>query len=704
MKKLVIVESPSKSKTIMKYLGSEFEVVSSKGHIRDLATTGKGKLGVDIEQDFKPTYVVSEDKADVVKSLKSKVKQASEIYLATDPDREGEAISWHLADELGLDLHTTQRVVFNEITKTAVIDAFNHPRLVNMALVKSQEARRIVDRILGFKLSKLLQSKIKSRSAGRVQSVALKLIVERENEINAFVPEEKWTILAKFIKEGVEFDAELSKFNGKTTKVTTKEETDHVLSLLGKVFSVSSIEQKDGKPEHRYPYITSTLQQDAANKLYFSSKRTMSLAQKLYEGVALNEGQEGLITYMRTDSTRLSETFIHAAKAHIETQYGKAYVGHYHTKKSDTAQDAHEAIRPTNIAYTPESIKDYLSADEYKLYALIYARALASLMAAPKIKNVTVLLSQHGYDFAAKGSTIEFDGFYKVLSKYETRQDKRLPSLTIGEQLESLTTEGKQSFTQAPSRFTEAKLIEAMESNGIGRPSTYATIVETIIDRGYVTLDKTETSKVKYFAPTEQGLLTNTKLMEHFSSLINVEYTSTMESQLDQVAENQMNQLSVLRSFYDTFEPLLNRANATMEKLQPVKTGEHCPDCGNELVERIGRFGKFVSCSNYPTCKFVKREEGDKAQPEPTGELCPTCGKPLVKRVGRFGPFVACSNYPTCKFVVKTERPKTEAKKTGELCPQCGHELVERQGRYGPFISCSNYPKCKYIKRQPKTA
>lgn len=703
MKKLVIVESPSKSKTIMKYLGSEYEVVSSKGHIRDLAMTGKGKLGVDIDQEFKPTYVVSEDKADVVKSLKSKVKQASAIYLATDPDREGEAISWHLADELGLDLRTTQRVVFNEITKSAVIDAFNHPRLVDMALVKSQEARRIVDRILGFKLSKLLQSKIKSRSAGRVQSVALKLIVERENEINAFVPEEKWTILAKFLKDGIEFDAELSKFNGKSTKVTTKDETDRVLSLLSKSFTVTSVELKDGKPEHRYPYITSTLQQDAANKLYFSSKRTMSIAQKLYEGVALKEGQEGLITYMRTDSTRLSDSFIHAAKDHIAAHYGKAYVGHYHSKKSDTAQDAHEAIRPTNIAYTPESIKDFLSADEYKLYALIYARALASLMAPPKIKNVTVLLSQLGYDFAAKGSTIEFDGFYRVLSKYENRQEKRLPTLTIGEQLESLTTDGKQSFTQPPARFTEAKLIEAMESNGIGRPSTYATIVETIIDRGYVTLDKTETSKVKYFVPTEQGLLTNAKLTEHFSSLINVEYTSTMESQLDQVADNQMNQLSVLRAFYDTFEPLLDRANATMEKIQPVKTGEHCPDCGNELVERIGRFGKFVSCSNYPTCKFVKREEGNQAQPEPTGENCPTCGKPLVKRVGRFGPFVACSSYPTCKYVVKTERPKAEAKKTGELCPQCGHELVERQGRYGPFISCSNYPKCKYIKRQSKT-
>jgi DNA topoisomerase-1 len=702
MKNLVIVESPSKSKTIMKYLGPDFDVVSSKGHIRDLATTGKGGLGVDIAAGFKPTYVVSEDKADVVKSLKSKIKSADKVFLATDPDREGEAISWHLADELGLDLEKTQRVVFNEITKPAVLEAFNHPRQVDMDMVRSQEARRILDRILGFKLSKLLQTKIKSRSAGRVQSVALKLIVERENEIKSFVPVEKWAILAKFIKDGIEFDAELSKFNGKSFKVSTKADTDDVLSKLTPEFSVTSIEEKDGKSEHRYPYITSTLQQDAANKLYFSAKKTMNVAQKLYDGSAQKDGQEGLITYMRTDSTRLSEQFVHSARSFIETTYGKHYVGSYKVKNEDNSQDAHEAIRPTHIEMTPESIKDTLSEDSYKLYSLIYARALASLMSAPKIKNMTVLLSQSGYDLSAKGSKVEFDGFYKVLGKYEQRQDKMLPKLELEEKLTSLTTEGKQSFTNPPSRYTEAKLIEAMEENGIGRPSTYATIVDTIVERAYVTLEKTETSKVKYFFPTEQGLLTDTKLGEHFSSLINVAYTAKMEEELDQIAEGTLNQLDALTSFYDTFDGLLKQANENMEKIQPVKTGKICPQCGHELVIRKGKFGDFTACSDYPTCKYIEKSESDKKEPELAGGDCPTCGKPLVKRIGRFGPFVSCSDYPTCKYIHKENRVKAEPELTGEKCPLCGGDLVVRKGRFGPFVSCGNYPKCKYIKPKDK--
>lgn len=703
MKNLVIVESPSKSKTIMKYLGQDYEVVSSKGHIRDLATTGKGGLGVDIANGFKPTYVVSEDKADVVKSLKSKVKSASAVFLATDPDREGEAISWHLADELGLDLTKTQRVVFNEITKPAVLEAFNHPRDVDMDMVRSQEARRILDRILGFKLSKLLQTKIKSRSAGRVQSVALKLIVERENEIKNFVPVEKWAILAKFVKDGIEFDAELSKYQGKSFKVSTKADTDAVLSTLTPQFTVTSIEEKDGKSEHRYPYITSTLQQDAANKLFFSAKKTMNVAQKLYDGSAQKDGQEGLITYMRTDSTRLSDQFVHAAKAHIEATYGKEYVGHYKVKNEENTQDAHEAIRPTHIELTPESLKDSLSEDAYKLYALIYARALASLMSAPKIKNMTVLLSQNGYDFSAKGSKVEFDGFYKALGKYEQRQDKMLPKLAIGETLTSLTTEGKQSFTNPPARYTEAKLIEAMEENGIGRPSTYATIVDTIVERAYVTLEKTETSKVKYFFPTEQGLLTDTKLKEHFASLINVEYTAKMEEELDQIAEGKLNQLDALSSFYTMFDDLLKQANENMEKIEPVKTGRPCPKCGHELVIRKGKFGDFVACSDYPTCKYIEKTESDKKEPEPVEGTCPTCGKSLARREGRFGPFIACIDYPTCKFILK-EKSKPAAQPTGEKCPECGHDLVTRVGRYGPFVSCSNYPKCKYIKPREKKA
>jgi len=702
MKNLVIVESPSKSKTIMKYLGPDYDVVSSKGHIRDLATTGKGGLGVDIAQSFKPTYVVSEDKADVVKSLKSKVKSATTVYLATDPDREGEAISWHLADELGLDLEKTQRVVFNEITKPAVLEAFNHPRHVDMDMVKSQEARRILDRILGFKLSKLLQAKIKSRSAGRVQSVALKLIVERENEIKKFIPVEKWAITAKFIKDGIEFEAELSKHNGKSFKVNTKASTDDVLAKLTPVFTVTSIEEKDGKSEHRYPYITSTLQQDAANKLFYSAKKTMNIAQKLYDGSAQKDSQEGLITYMRTDSTRLSDQFVQEARAHIEHTYGKNYLGSYKVKNEDNSQDAHEAIRPTHIHLTPESLKDTLADDTYRLYSLIYARALASLMSAPKIKNMTVLLSQSGFDFSAKGSKIEFDGFYRVLGKYEQRQDKLLPKLAINETLTSLSTLGKQSFTTPPSRFTEAKLIEVMEENGIGRPSTYATIVDTIVERAYVTLEKTETSKVKYFFPTEQGLLTDSKLEAHFSDLINVEYTAQLEKQLDQIAEGKLNQLEALQAFYDTFDGLMKQANVTMEKIQPVKTGKICPQCGHELVIRKGRFGDFTACSDYPTCKYIEKSESDKKEPELTGENCPTCGKPLVKRVGRYGPFVSCSDYPTCKTILRENKTKSEPVLTGEKCPVCGGDLVTRKGRFGPFVSCGNYPKCKYIKPKEK--
>ncbi len=702
MKNLVIVESPSKSKTIMKYLGPDFDVVSSKGHIRDLATTGKGGLGVDIASGFKPTYVVSEDKAEVVKSLKSKIKSATTVYLATDPDREGEAISWHLADELGLDLAKTQRVVFNEITKPAVLEAFNHPRHVDMDMVKSQETRRILDRILGFKLSKLLQSKIKSRSAGRVQSVALKLIVERENEIKKFVPVEKWAITAKFIKDNIEFEAELSKYLGKSFKVNTKASTDDVLAKLTPEFKVTSIEEKDGKSEHRYPYITSTLQQDAANKLFYSAKKTMNIAQKLYDGSAQKNNQEGLITYMRTDSTRLSDTFVQEARAHIESNYGKKYLGFYKVKNEENSQDAHEAIRPTHIHLTPESLKDSLTEDAYKLYSLIYARALASLMSTPKIKNMTVLLSQSGYDFSAKGSKIEFDGFYKVLGKYEQRQDKLLPKLTLDEMLNSLSILGKQSFTNPPSRFTEAKLIEVMEENGIGRPSTYATIVDTIVERAYVTLEKTETSKVKYFYPTEQGLLTDTKLEAHFADLINVEYTAQLEKQLDQIAEGKLDQITALQAFYDTFDALMKLAKENMEKIQPIKTGKICPQCGHELVTRKGRFGDFTACSDYPTCKYIEKSESDKKEPELTGDNCPTCGKPLVKRIGRFGPFVSCSDYPTCKYILRESKAKSVPVPTGEKCPVCGGDLVTRKGRFGPFVSCGNYPKCKYIKPKEK--
>lgn len=704
MRNLVIVESPSKSKTIQKYLGDDFEVVSSKGHIRDLSTSGKGGLGVDVENGFKPTYKINKDKGDTVKQLKTKVKKAKMVYLATDPDREGEAISWHLADELGLNNNTSQRVVFNEITKPAILEAFEHPRDVDMNLVRSQETRRILDRIIGFKLSKLLQSKISSKSAGRVQSVALRLIVEKEKEIQAFVPEEKWTIKAYFDKNKTEFDAELEKFEGKTLKVKNQTENDRILSELNNQFKVQSVVEKAGAKAHKFPFITSTLQQEAANKLNFPAKKTMRIAQKLYEGVDMKEGQEGLITYMRTDSTRFSDGFVKDAQNYIRSEYGQEYVGFYKVKESNNAQDAHEAIRMTHIEYTPEFLKDVLTADELKLYSLIYARSLASLMSSPKTKTITVTLTQKGYEFMAKGSKLEFDGYLKVYGKYESSKDKWLPALEIDETLISSKIDGTQSFSNPPLRYSEARLIEALESKGIGRPSTYAMIIDTIIERLYVTLEKGESSKTKVFIPTEQGFLTDSKLKEHFESIINVDYTAQMESELDHIAEGNQDHVEALTRFYERFTPLLTKAYETMEKIAPVEVGRDCPLCGSPLVQRKGRFGPFIACSNYPTCKHIEKIEKEKEEPQFTGEMCPNCGSPLVTRKGRFGPFVACSNYPTCKTIINSKSKPQEAKETGEMCPDCGKPLVEKMSRYGKvFVGCSNYPKCRYIQKKAKT-
>jgi len=700
MSKLVIVESPSKSKTIQKYLGEGFEVVSSKGHINDLATSGKGGLGVDIENDFKPTYKVDKDKLSIVKELKAKAKKAESVYLATDPDREGEAISWHLANELDLDLNQANRVIFNEITQTAVNEAFSHPRLVDMKLVKSQETRRIVDRIIGFKLSTLLQRKIKAKSAGRVQSVAVRLIVEKEKEIQAFIPEEKWTIKASFEKDEIAFEAELDKVKGKTAKLKNKQENDAILSQLTPQFVVRSVEEKSSTKAGKFPFTTSTLQQESANKLSFPAKKTMRVAQGLYEGIALKDGLEGVITYMRTDSTRLADVFVKEAQEHIKSTYGSAYVGHYKVKQDANAQDAHEAIRPTHISYTPELIKEFLNADEYKLYSLIYARTLASLMNGPKTKNMTVVLGQSEFDFVAKGSKIEFDGYLKVYGKYEGNADKILPHLSQDESLLSQKIEGTQSFSNPPLRYSEARLIDAMEQNGIGRPSTYASTLDTIVTRGYVTLDRVDQAKTKTFVPTEMGFLTTQKLLDYFESIINVDYTKRMEDELDRIAEGLRLSVDELRAFYNVFSPMYDKAMEEMEKIAPVKTGRVCPECGGELVERKGRFGTFVACGNYPTCKFVEKNENEaKKESELTGEICPDCGKPLVKRTSKYGkPFVGCSGYPKCRFIQGADKPQAKVEEaTGELCPKCNSPLVKKMGRFGPFIACSNYPSCKYI-------
>ena len=701
MKNLVIVESPSKSKTIEKYLGGDYHVVSSKGHIRDLATSGKGGLGIDVDHDFEPTYKISSDKRAVVKELKDLAKKSDHVYLASDPDREGEAIAWHLANVLDLNMEEENRIIFNEITKNAVIAAFEHPRTIDQDLVKSQEARRMLDRIIGFKLSKLLQSKIKSKSAGRVQSVALRLIVERENEIRAFKSEEYWTLAANIEKDGKTFSASLNKIDGKKAELKTQEEVNAIIERCCKEFVVSSIEKKVRKKEARMPFITSTLQQEASTKLGFGAKKTMQIAQKLYEGLPLAGGvSEGLISYMRTDSTRLSEQFVKDAESYIEDTYGKDYRGRARQKNSENAQDAHEAIRPTSILNTPQRVKEYLTNDQYKLYKLIYARTLASLMAPSKSNVVNVQIISDGCEFSANGSILTFDGYLKIYSDYETVKDEMLPVMEEQEVLKDVELEGKQHFTEPPLRYSEARLIKDLEDKGLGRPSTYASISDRLQARGYVSLERpSEGSKSKVFIPSEQGELTDTKLQEFFSGIINVSYTANMEHHLDEIAAGERNNIEEVRTFYNEFEPLLQNAYENMEKKELERTGDKCPDCGNDLVYRVGRFGKFISCINFPECRYTKGEDEDENAVE---EVCPKCGSKMVTKKGRYGSFLACSNYPECKYI-KSNKTKEEPEPTGELCPECGHELVRRKSRFGTtFVGCSNYPKCRYIKKEPK--
>lgn len=647
-KKIVIVESPSKSKTIEKYLGSDYIVTSSKGHVRDLATSGKEGLGVDVENQFLPKYVINKDKKDVVKELKHLVKESDEVYLATDPDREGEAISWHLAQVLNVDMNKENRVVFNEVTKDAVVNALQHPRKIDQNLVKSQETRRVLDRIIGFKLSKLLQKKIKSKSAGRVQSVALRLIVEKEREIEAFVPQEYWKIKAEFEKDEIEFTGELAKYNNVKLEIKNGEEANQIYESLNKEFEVANVKKTTKKRESKLPFITSTLQQEASSKLGYKAKKTMSIAQKLYEGVALEDETVGLITYMRTDSTRLSDVFVKSAYEYIEEKYGKDYVGKVKvSKKTENVQDAHEGIRPTSALRTPESVKKFLKPDEYKLYSLIYARAMASLMAPAKFDATSVSLMNNGYEFKVTGSVMKFDGYLRVYGEYEKQNNELLPELKEKEMLESKKVEKTQHFTKPPARYSEAKLIKEMEELGIGRPSTYAMIIDTIQTRGYVELVD------KAFKPTETGILTSDRLTQYFNDIINVEYTAKMEHELDEIAEGEDDYVSALQSFMDVFQPLLDDAYDKMEVVAPKKTGEKCPECGHDLVERRGRYGLFVACENYPECKYIKK---DPVELEYTGEECPKCGGKMVFKNGRFGRFEACSNYPECKYIKNSKK------------------------------------------------
>lgn len=705
MKKLVIVESPSKSKTIEKYLGSDYKVVSSKGHIRDLATRGKEGLGVDVDNNFEATYTISKDKKDLVKALKKDVENSEFVYLATDPDREGEAISWHLAEVLGIDENEKNRIEFHEITKGAVLKALEEPRTIDMNLVKSQEARRILDRIIGFKLSKLLQKKIHSKSAGRVQSIALRMICDKEKEINAFKPEEYWTINCSLEKDSNKLEVALTKIDSKKAEIKTEDEANKVVSRISDPFHLTDIISKQKKRAAYLPFITSTLQQEASNKLGFTSKKTMMLAQNLYEGIDLGGETQGLITYMRTDSTRLSKDFTDAAFDYIVSNYGKEYKGTYRVKNDGQSQDAHEAIRPTSLTNEPEKIKEYLTTDQYKLYKFIYYRALASLMADAINDSITYSFDNNGLLFTVNGSTLAFDGFLKVYKDYDQSKDVILPNLNKGDELKLIDTKKEQHFTEPPARYTEAKLIKALEEEGVGRPSTYATIIDTIIKRAYVEYRKaSETSKTKYFFPTDQGTLTDDKLKEFFNDVINIKYTANMETTLDEIAEDKTDGIKYLRSFYDEFNPLVLSAYDNMEKKELEKTGEKCPECGSDLVIRMGRFGKFISCSTYPTCKYTQKIVKEEDKPEPTGKICPDCGAELLKRKSRYGKyFLGCSNYPKCRHMESLDGEVTKIEKIGRSCPKCGNDLIKRNGRYGTFIGCSNYPKCRYMEKEDGT-
>lgn len=673
-KNLVIVESPSKSKTIEKYLGKDYTVVSSKGHVRDLSTKGKFGFGVDIDNKFKPDYVTIKGKKKVVDELKKEVKKADYVYLATDPDREGEAISWHLYDVLGLKDNNYERVVFNEITKNAVLNAFEHARKIDQDLVNSQETRRILDRIIGFRLSKLIQSKTDGTSAGRVQSVALKLIVDREREIDKFITEEYWTITAMFN----DFDAELFSYNHKDIEVKNEIEANEILNRLSNAFKIESVDKKTKNKKSRPPYITSTLQQDASNKLGMSAKKTMTIAQKLYEGIELSDETVGLITYMRTDSIRLSNEFIKSTYDYIEAKYGSDYVGSIKVSKSkDNVQDAHEAIRPTSIHRDPESVRPFLSNDEYKLYRMIYYRALASLMKDAKTDNTTVILDNNDYQFKATGQTIVFDGYLKVFSEYEDTTEKELPPLDTYKSniIVSNDIAKEQHFTKPPARYTEAKLIKEMEELGIGRPSTYAKTIDTIKVRGYVDIID------KKFVPTSIGVEITDKLQEHFNHLINVEYTANMETDLDKISEGKAIWYDVLDNFYKEFEPSVKNAFDAMPKKEAEKTGEDCPNCGHPLVLRKGKYGEFVACSNFPACKYIKG--GTKETVEVIN--CPNCDGKIIERKSKKGKvFYGCNNYPTCKTAF-WDKP------TGELCPECHSMLVSK----GKKIKCSS---CDYEK------
>ncbi|MBO8155250.1 MAG: type I DNA topoisomerase [Bacillaceae bacterium] len=681
---LVIVESPAKAKTIKKYLGKKYQVKASMGHVRDLP---KSQMGVNVDKQFEPKYITIRGKGPVLKELKSAAKKAKQVYLAADPDREGEAIAWHLAHSLEIDENSKCRVVFNEITKDAIKESFKHPRTINKDLVDAQQARRVLDRLVGYKISPLLWKKVKKGlSAGRVQSVAVRLIIERENEIRNFQPEEYWTIEGTFLKDNETFEGSFYGISGKKQKLNNQQEVDKILNqLAGNEFKAEKVNKRERKRNPAPPFTTSSLQQEAARKLNFRARKTMMIAQQLYEGIDLGgrEGTVGLITYMRTDSTRVSNTARQEAYHYIEESYGKEFIGPVRkNKNTERAQDAHEAIRPTSVYRDPKSLKSVLSRDQYRLYKLIWERFVASQMAPAVLDTVTVHLVNNDVEFRATGSQVKFKGFMKVYIESRDDQkeekDKILPPIEEGTMVQAKDIKPNQHFTQPPPRYTEARLVKSLEELGIGRPSTYAPTLDTIQRRGYVTLDN------RRFVPTELGEIVIDLLKEYFPEIIDVKFTAKMEDNLDSIEEGKNHWISIIDEFYDGFEKRLKKAEKEMEdvEVKDEPAGITCEKCGSEMVYKMGRYGKFLACSNFPNCRNTKpilKEIGVK---------CPKCkkGNIVERKSKKRRTFYGCDRYPECDFISwdkPLERP----------CPKCKGMLVEKKKKKGTQVQCT---ECDY--------
>ncbi len=691
---LVIVESPAKAKTISKFLGRKYKVKASVGHIRDLP---KSSLGIDIDNNFQPKYITIRGKGPVVQELKKEAKKSKKVFLATDPDREGEAISWHLAYLLGIDENEPVRIEFNEITKEAIEKAIKKPRVIDKNLVDAQQARRVLDRLVGYKISPLLWRKIKrGLSAGRVQSVAVKLICDREKEIENFVPEEYWSIKAIMEKDDDRFEATFYGIlnNGKEEKIelTNKEKVEEIVSSLDKdSFIVKEVKKGSKKRNPNPPYITSTLQQDASRRLGFSTKKTMAIAQQLYEGIDIKgEGTVGLVTYIRTDSTRISTEAINMAKDFIIENFGKEYSngGKNYSNKKKEAQDAHECIRPTSIFRKPDDIKDSLTKDQYLLYDLIWKRFISSQMSPAIYDTLSLKLVSNNNLFKASGSKLKFDGFMKVygVGKQNEKEEKaEIPLLVEGEKIKAREIKPEQHFTQPPARYTEATLIKTLEELGIGRPSTYSPIISTILNRNYVTI------KNKAFYPTELGILVNELLEEYFKDIVDVKFTADLEEKLDEIAEGNYSWQSVVEDFYSHFEKVLKRAEEEISniKIEDEVTDEICEKCGRNMVIKYGRYGKFLACPGYPECKNTKPIQ------DKIGVKCPECGGDIVRlRSSKGRTFYGCSNYPKCNFMTWKEP-------INEKCPNCGATMVKEENKKGLLKKCSN-KDCGYSKMEEK--